>query len=324
MVRNIKEFVQAEIKQNLSKEERREYTEALKELAKTPKGQRVIAEIVLENITDRYDRIDVAQQLGEVRQFDVGDDPNFKVKLGLQGVIHAHGSVAERTQWKTRLVRPTLNLLSVNPECLLFDLEAGRIGTVADMQADAIDAAQRQVGKAIWDLLKAAITTGDNYGAVSAVNWAAAGSAAKVAIKTATRYVADKGGGVKAIVGRLPALFPIMDMEGFSAGTSQQWSEEYKRELELQGRVGVFLGAPLVYIEDYYEDRLGNEYTNLIDSDNLFVVPKNLGIVTCYVGDFGAKENLDADSLMFNIHIYRQFGMGLVHTARVYRLDLDG
>lgn len=323
MSRDIKEFVKAEAVKAKSPEERKEYAEALAELSRTPDGRREIAEIIVEDVTDKYDRIDLLNEIGEVRTYEVGEEPNFKVRKGLRGTIHAHGSIAERTAWQSSVVRPTINLLSVNPEALLLDLQAGRIGTITDMQADAIDAAQRLIGKTVWDLLKTAVSAGANYFTVSAVNWAAAGATAKTAIKNATRYVADKGGGIKAIVGRLPALFPLMDLEGFSAGTSQQWSEEYKRQLELQGRVGTFLGSPVVYLEDYFEDRLGTEYTSMIDSDNLFVVPKNLGVVTAYVGGFEAQESLSADTLIYNVHVYRQFGQAVVHNLRVARLNLN-
>jgi len=307
---SIKEFVKAEILKDITSDEQASLREEMMELAKTPEGRRVLAEIVIEDITRRYEMVDTAMLLGDVRTYNIGDDPKFKTRKGLRGTVHAHGSYAERTQWSAEWVTFVLDLLSVNPEALLFEIQSGRFGTLADLQAEAIDAARKLMGANIFSTLEAAITSGDNYGTITKTNWEAAGTTAVTAIKTAIRYVMDKGG-VQAVVGRFPAIIPITDFDhGFDP--------EANAQRRLQGQLGTYLGAPLVYLDEC----LDRDDAQLIPSDVLFVIPKKEGIITGYIGDFAAEQNLDTDTLVWNMHIYRQFGVALVNTDRIYKMDI--
>jgi len=307
---SVKEFVKAQILKDYNSDEKAALKEEMMELAKTPEGRRVLAEIVIEDITRRYEMVDTATLLGETRNYNIGDDPKFKTRKGLRGTIHAHGSFAERTQWSAEWVTFVLDLLSVNPEALLFELQAGRFGTLAELQAEAIDTARKLMGANIFSTLQAAITSGDNYGTITKTDWEAAGATAKTAIKAAIRYVMDKGG-VQAVVGRFPAVIPITDFD-------HGYDPEANAERRLKGQLGTYLGAPLVYLDEC----LDRNDVQLIPDNVLFIIPKKQGIITGYIGDFAAEQNLDADTLVWNMHIYRQFGVALVNTDRIYKMDI--
>lgn len=305
---SVREHIKAKIEADWSKEDRNRYKEALARLSRTPNGRREIAEIVISDITKKYQMVDIAELLGVSKDFEPGQDPRFRTKRGLRGTIHAHGSYAERTQWTTEWVSLTTDLLSVNPEALLIDLQAGRIGTLSDLQADALEAAKNTMGQFIFSTVQAGITSG--VGTCSTSDWSAANSTAVSSLKTAIRYVADRGG-VQAVVGRYSTLVSIADMDH---GYDQAATEE----IRLKGLLGYYNGAPLVYL-DRVEDR--NE-TQLIPEDVIIVVPKKLGVVTGYVGDFEVQEGLDKDTLIFSLHIYRSVGVALLHEDRVYKLSI--
>jgi len=305
---NVKERLKAEIENSWTPEQKEKYRKALANLAKTPNGQRVIAEIVISDITKKYEMVDIAELLGVSKTFNEGQDPRFRTKKGLVGYIHAHGSTANRSEWTAEWVNLTTDLLSVNPEIYLPDLEAGRIGTLAELQADALEAAKNKMGNHIFTTIQAGVSTG--AGTISSANWTAAGATAVSALKAAIRYVSDRGG-AQAVVGRYSTLVSVCDFDhGYDPAASE--------EIRLKGSLGTYHGVNLVYL-DRVEDR--NEQ-QLVPEGVLFVVPKKLGAVTGYVGDFKVQQNLDVDDLIFNLHIYRTVGIALLHEDRIYKLTI--
>lgn len=306
---NVKQRLKAEIENSWTPEEKERYRRALANLAKTPAGQRVIAEIVISDITKKFKMVDIAELLGVSKTFAEGQDARFRTKRGLVGYIHAHGSYADRSEWRTEWTNLTTDLLSVNPEIYLPDLEAGRIGTLAELQADALEAAKNTLGNYIFTTVQAGVTTG--AGTVSSANWTAGNSAAATALKTAVNYVADRGG-AQAIVGRFSTLTSISDFDhGYDPAASEA--------IRLQGSLGTYRGVNIVYM-DRVEDR---DQQQLIPEGVIFVVPKKLGVVTGYVGDFKVQQNLEVNDLIFNLHIYRAVGIALLHEDRVYKLTVS-
>lgn len=305
---NVKQYMANKIEASWSPEQKEEYKAAIARMSRTPNGLREIAEIVVSDITKKYDMVDIAQLLGVTKTFGLGQDPRFRTKKGLRGTLHAHGSYAQRTEWRAEWVNLTTDLLSVNPEALLSDLRSGRIGSLAELQADALESARDVMGNFIFTTVQAGVTTG--AGTLASGSWIAAGSAATTALKTAVRYVSDRGG-AQAIVGRYSTLATVCDFD-------HGYDPEAVTEIRLKGSLGTYQGVPIVYL-DRVEDR--NEQ-QLIPEGVIFVVPKKLGVVTGYVGDFEVDEAKDADTLVFNLHIHRDVGVALLHEDRVYKLTI--
>ena len=305
---NVKERLKAEIENSWTPEKREEYRKALAELSTTPAGQRVIAEIVISDITKKYEMVDIAELLGVSKTFEEGQDARFRTKKGLVGYIHSHGSYATRSEWTAGWVSLTTDLLSVNPEIYLPELESGRIGSLAELQADALEAAKNKMGNHIFTTVQAGVATG--AGTCASGNWTAGNATAVSALKTAVNYVADRGG-AQAIVGRFSTLTSVSDFDhGYDPAATE--------EIRLKGSLGTYRGVNLVYL-DRVEDR---NLQQLVPEGVIFVVPKKLGVVTGYVGDFKAQQNLDVDDLIFNLHIYRTIGVAMLHEDRVYKLTI--
>ena len=282
-----------------------------------------IAEVILKDLKEEINRDDIISALGvEVVEFAPGQTPQFITRKGLKAFLHAPGSFAPRSVVTTKVQSLYTERVSINPEIEITQLKSGRYGTIQDLKREALDELMGRKYATIWSALVESIPTSNTTQRWTVANTATS-AAKKNAIDSGIDYVADQqGSDVVAIIGRRTSLSWIADYNAYNIGTSVPGSgpsEQRKLMLDNQLYPETYRGIPVIMLNQY-KDGFGVDY---IQTGEVMVVGRNtmkLGVDVPL--DF--QEGIDRDTLMWNMHIYENYGVGVFFTERNARISFTG
>lgn len=308
-------------RKNLSLEQNQAIASALANVDfNDPVQKRALAEIILKDLKEVINRDDIISALGvEVVEFPLGTTPQFRTQRGLKAYVHAPGSYAPRSVVAQKVQTLYTERVSVNPEIEITQLQSGRYGTIQDLKTEALDELLGRKYATIWTALIASVPTTTAAPQYLTVANAGSSAAKKAAIDSGLDYVADQQGSYPvAIVGRRSTLSWLGDYQAYNIGTSvpgQGPSEPRKVMLDNQLYPETYRGIPVIMLNQY-ADGYG---VNLIQTGECMIIGSNtikLGVDL----PLGYAENVDADTLIWNLHIYEGYGTGVFFTNRNCRI----
>lgn len=279
---------------------------------------KAVANYIVKYIKETIAFRDVADLTLGVDTLPLGVTPEYVMKGNKPKVYwHEPGSYAPRTQIVNKQFTVPTGMLSCHPEYELGQLVTGRYGTMAEITSDAKDEMAGAINALVWNTLKGAVTTGTNYATMSTAVLSYS------ALKTAVRYMQDKPGGAKCIIGRRTLLNELMDFEtvprvsSTSSPMLRVYSDSQKEAFWLRGfdAITTFEGVPVIAL-DQWQDAYGN---NTISETDVLVLGQNIGkfVVT---EDYKQLDDIDINDLMWHIHIWKRCGCAVWKSDRIYRI----
>ena len=303
-------------RKNLTSDEVREFAQAMSQIDfNDPSQRKAVAETIVTELRDIIEKDDVIAALGaDVQTFLPGQSIQFVTRKGVKAFVHEPGSYAPRSTIANRVQSLMTEMVSVHPELEIGQLKSGRYGTVQDLKDMALEELLGRKYGIVWSTLINSISTASTtqYWTVGSTDTAAA---KKAAVDSGFDYVADKSS-VVAILGRRTALSWMADYNAYSA-TYTGPSEQKKVQLDTTPYPQAYRGVPVIMLNQY-TDGWG---TNVITNNQIMIVGKD----TVKIGvdrplDF--MESIDVNTLMWHIHIYESYGVGVFFPERNARIAL--
>lgn len=280
-----------------------------------------LAQLMVEWIQPQHITTDYISLLLNSKALNKGDSLVKKIRKGLKvhtfvpGSIHlAHEiTVTERLNY-------ILDGADIKVTANLWELEAGDIGTVGEIRTEMMAKLRDYyLGKVIAGLgtIWTAANTPLNFTDVG-------GPLTATALKNAIDRINQTTGGVKAVVGLRSALTPITTFgAGYTdgAGVSQVVPENI-REIMQTGWLGRYYGAPIVALEQVYDNP--DDYNPLLPADKVLVIGNNVGEFITY-GEVKTKEYTDMRPTppQWYLELYQEFGMVIDNADGIYVIKVQ-
>ena len=306
---NILEIAQAIARGEMSvnDDKVKEVSELLKTMASTEDGRQEIAETIAVYIDKVWNKFDIAPYICNYRNFDLGDKPEFRLK---KKGVKAYWIAPNSSTPKSRNYRETLGMefetISARPECLLDEIQSGRIQGFAELLSDTQEAVQMGIAGKVFTLLGQVYTESnlpDNFGTVST-------TLSDDALKAGIDYVAYKTGKNPVIIGDSLLTKEICDFTGFT--------DEANEEIRKTGKIGIYRGATILGLPEV-KDGFGNI---LVPKNRLYIVSSKIG----YAGTYGATKAGQESSIedwSWNARLDKSWGMTVTDPDGMYVVEIS-
>jgi hypothetical protein len=295
----------------------KELNTAIASMMKDKSQREALAAMLIEYIQPNHIAVDFVSMLLSTRALNPGDSLVKKLRKGLMvrtlvpGTIHLAGEITT-----TERVNYRLDGADIKVTASEWDFENGEVGTVAsirsEMMAKMRDYYQNKVFTALSTVWNAA-NTPNNFISVG-------GPITATVLKNAIDEITRLTGGVKAVVGIRALMNPITEFGAFwsdpttgATGVSDPAIEEIRNV----GKLGKFYGAPLVALQQEYDNP--EDYNVLLPTDKILVLGNDVGeFIT-----FGAekwKEYTDPRPTppQWFLELYQQFALMVWRAEGIY------
>lgn len=277
-------------------------------------NKRALATDIVETVQEDIYTQDIVSLLADYRQFNPGEEIQFKTTEGLVAYVIEPGAFAPRSMRTNTVITLPKKMITVATELELTQLRSGRYGAIADIKKEAAERILGARSNMLWDVAWRAVTAGDNYASVSA---SASAATKKAALDSALSYMEDyTQNGAKAIVGRFSALSFLED----SYLDNDYLPDEMKMELfKKTGFMGMYRKVPVIHLKSY-KDVYGVEQ---IDANNFLVIGDGVlkyGEVKPGLEVFDQVKGTTTHS--WELAFWIMAGVAAVSTDRLYRIQL--
>lgn len=299
--------------------EDKQLKEAIAALAKDKTKRDALAELIVEYIQPNHITTDFVGMLLDTRNLKEGDVLVKKVRKGITvrtlvpGSIHLASeiTVSDRANY-------ILDGADIKVTYNLWELESGEIGSVEEIRAEMLaklrDFYMNKVFTALSNVWTAA-NTPNNFTSLGTPITASA-------LEAAIDEINQNSGGVKAVVGTRAALTPITKFGAFwdSGGTSPTvWGvDEQLREVMERGFLGKYYGAPLVALDQVYDNP--EDYNALVLPNNrILVIGHKVGeFITYGEPKWKQWEDMAPTPPQWYLEVYQRFGMIIDRAQGIY------
>lgn len=288
--------------------------EAFASLVKEGKRE-AIAQLIVEYVQPTHIATDFIGLLMNSRNLKPGDALVKKVRKGIQvrtlvpGAIHLASEITVSDR-----VNYVLDGADIKVTANEWEIESGELGTLDDIRGEMLaklrDFYMGKVFSALTTVWTAANTPNNFTNVGGALN--------ATALKNAIDRINQTTGGVKAVVGTRAALTPVTTFgAGWSDGTSLQPVAENIREIMQTGWLGTYYGAPIIAIEQQYNNP--EDYSPMIPTDKVVVIGESVGEFITY-GDVKTKQWSDMQPTppQWYLELYQQFGLIIDQAQGIY------
>lgn len=278
-----------------------------------------VAQLIVEYVQPGHITQDLLGLFLTTRRLNPGDALVKKVRKGIKvrtlvpGTTHLADeiTVANTVAYK-------LDGANIKVTANEWELESGELGTVDEIRQEMLAKLRDFYTSKIFAALSSvwnATNTPNNFTAVG-------GPLTATALKNAIDRINQTTGGVKAVVGSRAALTPVTTFgAGWSDGTNAFPANENIREIMRTGWLGVYYGAPIIAIEQVYDNPV--DYNPLVPTDKVVVIGKNVGEFVLY-GDVRWKQYVDMQPTppQWYLELYQQFGLVIDNADGIYVLQV--
>lgn len=288
--------------------------EAFASLVKEGKRE-AIAQLIVEYVQPTHIATDFIGLLMNSRNLKPGDALVKKVRKGIQvrtlvpGAIHLASEITVSDR-----VNYVLDGADIKVTANEWEIESGELGTLDDIRGEMLaklrDFYMGKVFSALTTVWTAANTPNNFTNVGGALN--------ATALKNAIDRINQTTGGVKAVIGTRAALTPVTTFgAGWSDGTSLQPVAENIREIMQTGWLGTYYGAPIIAIEQQYNNP--EDYSPMIPTDKVVVIGESVGEFITY-GDVKTKQWSDMQPTppQWYLELYQQFGLIIDQAQGIY------
>lgn len=293
--------------------------EAIASLVK--KGDRdALAQLFVEYIDPQHITTDFVGLLLNSRALNEGDVLVKKLRKGIDVRTLVPGSIHLKSEITvTERANFMLDGLDVGVTFNEWEMESGELGSVESIRAEMLaklrDVFQTKVFTAL-STIWSAVNTPNNFVSVG-------GPITDTVLKAAIDYINQTTGGVKAVVGARVALTPITEFGAFwksdfsAVSPTVAWVDSQLEEVMKTGWLGSFYGAPIVAIQQLYDNP--EDYNALIPVDKVLVIGENVGEFITY-GPPKYKEYVDPKPTppQWFLEFYQRFGLMIWKADGIY------
>lgn len=244
---------------------------------------KAIAELLVEYTEPGVIPTDIMSLLLNTRALNEGDSLVKKFREGMKvhtyvpGSIHPLSEVTVRDNIVYNLDGAHL-AVTFNED----ELRNGDIGTLESMRRQMRNTIQNFFMTKVFNALASVWTISNNFDFYTSVGGALNASDLKSAIDN----VNINSGGVRAVVGTRAALTPITTFGAgwdIGSGDFDRWAVNSNlEEIMRTGWLGVYYGAPIVAIDQVYDNPA--DYNEMIPSDKVLVLGQSVGEFITYGG----------------------------------------
>lgn len=292
--------------------------EAVASMFKDKSQRDALASIIVEYVQPNHLTGQIVGNLLKTRALKPGDSLVKKVRKGIKvrtlvpGAVHLAQeiTVSERINY-------VLDGADVKVTYNEWEMESGEIGTIADIKAEMAAKLKDFYFNKIFTALGTVWTAGNtplNYTSVGGV-------ITDTALEAAINRINETTPGAKAIVGVQSIITPITKFAAFwNDGTHYEASQTKLDEILNSGKVGNFLGVPIIAVKQVYDSP--DTYQPMLPSDFLLVIGEDVGEFITF-GDVKNKQWSDMNPTppQWMLEIYQQFGMIVDNAQGIYMLD---
>jgi len=293
--------------------------DAVASLTKDSGKRDALAQMIVEYANPGHIGADFIGMLLNTRALQPGDQLVKKMRKGIKvhtwvpGAIHLKSeiTVSERMNY-------VLDGAIVGVGASAWELESGELGSVSEIRSEMLAKLRDFYFGKVFTALTTLWTAGNN-----ATNFTDVGAPiTAAALKNAIDYINQTTGGVKAVIGTRAALTPITTFgASWSDGSNAIEVPDNVREIMQTGWLGRYYGAPLLAVEQVYDNL--DDYNTMIPTDKIVVIGQNVGEFITY-GDVKYKEWTDMRPTppYWNLEIFQQFGLCITSAEGIYVLKI--
>jgi len=292
---------------------------AVASLEKDPGKRDALAEMIVEYANPGHIGVDVIGMALDTRALNPGDSLVKKLRKGIHvrtlvpGAIHLKDEITV-----TERINYILDGAVVSVGANAWELDSGELGTVESIRTEMLAKLRDfYFGKVFTalDSVWSAVNNTANYTHV-------AGNITDVALINAIDHINQTTGGVRAIIGTRAALTPITRFGASWSDGAVDWIvPENIREIMQTGWLGRFYGAPILAVEQVYDNL--EDYNPMIPTDRIVVVGKNVGEFITY-GPVKYQEWTDPRPIppYWTVSLYQQFGLIIDHAEGIHVIEV--
>ena len=285
----------------------KEIENVLSELASTEDGRAEIAEVMGIYIQENMNEIDIAPLFTKSKHFNLGERPEFRLKKkGIKAYWIAPNSSTPKSSNYQDTLGMDFETLSVRPDCLLDELKAGRITSLAELLQDAKEALRNAIVEKIFTLL------GQVYNENGSSEYLTVCSTKleKTSLEDAIDKVTYRTGSKATILGDRLLTNQIMNFEGFAP--------EANEEIRKNGTLGYFRGARIIGVNEVYDE--ANDKI-LVPKDRLYIISDTIGYSATY-GDPKTGQEQSIEDWSWNARLDTQWGMAVTNPKAMQVIEV--
>jgi len=294
----------------------KELKTAIAELLKS--GDReAVAEMIIEYVQPNHITVDFVNMLLNSRALKPGDSLVKKLRKGIEVRTLVPGSIPLASEITVSdRVNYILDGSVVKVTYNEWEMDNGEIGTVdeisREMMAKLKDHYQNKVFTALTTVWTA-VNTPNNFVSVGGV-------VTPAVLEAAIDRINQTTGGVRAVVGTRVAMTPITKFGAFwsdTSGTMTGVSDPALEEIRQRGMLGRYYGAPLVVLEQIYDNPEDN--AAMLPEDKILVIGENVGEFITY-GDVKSSQYSDPRVVppQWILQLYNQYGLLIWNAQGLY------
>lgn len=278
------------------------------EIVATEEGKKELAEIIGITLQNNMNFIDLATMLTTSRHFNLGENPEFRTKKkGIKAYFIAPNSSTPKSRNYDSVMRMEFETLSVRPECLLDDLETGRVGSLLELIQDGQEALRIAIVKKIVTILDQVYNETNNTNNYFLDTPALNADTLKKAINQA-RY---KNGGKVTIFGDEMLINQITEFEGFTEAT--------QNEIMKTGKIGIYYGANIVSVREMY-DEANDE--SVLPKNKIYIISDKIGYSATY-GKIKSGQETSIEDWTWNARYDMEWGMAVTNPKAMAIIEID-
>jgi hypothetical protein len=294
-----------------------ELKQAIASLLQDPNKRDAVAEMIVEYVQPQHVTSDLVNMLISTRSLKPGDSLVKKLRKGIRvhtlvpGAIHLASEVTQ-----TDRITHLLDGADVKVTWNEWEMESGEIGTIDEIRNEMyLKLRDFYYGKLLTALSSvwSATNTPNNFTNVG-------GAITATALENAIDVINQTTSGVKAVVGVRSAMTPITKFGAFHTdGTNVAASQTALDEIMRTGRLGTYYGAPLVVVDQVYDNPA--DYNPLLPADKIIVIGENVGEFITF-GEVKTKQYTDMRPTppQWFLELYQQFGLMIWNAQGIHVL----
>lgn len=310
----IEVFSTAAMKKELSNVQKEDYKDALeyiKELASNPNPNNryelmQIVSYVVDNTLDV--RLNYLNYVAEVKNTEFNERPKFKVKTqGISAFWQAIGSTPDRTKIGHKYSDLKIEELSARPYAEWAEIAAGRYDFV-EMIRDVTNEFEGKTAQKVQNTLYSA------FSGMASPNYASGSGMVSASFDPLLNAMQRLGR--CSIVGDYEALQKLSGITNVI--TNGATSDNIIDEVNRNGVIGIYKGAPVVVLENPYEGLTG--FNTVLDKGYIYIVPSVSDQVKTvkvqFAGGVTGIEGQNMADASYEMRFDKHMGAGVITGTR--------
>jgi hypothetical protein len=300
----------------------KQFKEAAAALMKDRSQREALAQMIIEYVQPNHVTADIMNMIISTRTLSPGDTLVKKMRKGMRVLTWVPGSMSLKSEITvTDRINHVLDSAIIGVMANEWELEAGEIGTVASIKAEALMKLKDYYINKAFTALTSVWTAGNTPSNFTNVG----GAITATALEDAINRINQTTPRAKAIVGVRSALTPITKFGAFwnnGAASPTTWAVDSQLEEVMRtGWLGQYFGVPIIAVNQVYDNP--QDHNALLPTNRILVIGENVGEFITY-GAERVKEWTDNEPTppYWHMDIVQQFGLMIDNCEGIYSIQV--